>query len=49
MKKMFDQAVEAARANPVRFAGWMVLLAVLCVAAIVLADGFGAQLELFTH
>jgi hypothetical protein len=49
MKKMFDQAVEAARANPLRFAGWMVLLAVLCVAAIILSDGVGAQMELFTH
>lgn len=49
MKKMFGQVVEAARANPVRFAGWMLLLAVLCVAAIILGDGLGLQLELFAH
>jgi hypothetical protein len=49
MKKMFEQAVEAARANPMRCAGWMLLLAVLCVAAIILGDGLGLQLQLFTH
>lgn len=49
MKKMFDQVVEAARANPLRLAGWMALLAVLCVATVVLADGMGLQLDLFTH
>lgn len=49
MKKMFDQVVEAARANPLRFAGWTLAGVVLFVAAVVIGDGMGVQLYLFTH
>lgn len=49
MKKMFVQMLEAARGNPVRFGAWMVVLAALSIATVVMTDSIGLQLNLFTH
>ncbi|MGZ5200014.1 MAG: hypothetical protein ACXWC4_09615 [Telluria sp.] len=48
MKKI-DEAVAAIRANPVRYAAWMLLLLVLAAAGLTVADGLGIDLYLFTH
>jgi hypothetical protein len=48
MKKC-DDLVTAARANPVRAFGWLLVLVVLAAGGMTVADGLGVQLYLFTH
>jgi hypothetical protein len=48
MKKI-DEALDAARANPVRFVAWMLVLVVLCAAGFTIGGGVGHELYLYTH
>ncbi|HEY1229371.1 MAG TPA: hypothetical protein VGF26_18845 [Ramlibacter sp.] len=44
-----DDVVTAVRANPLRYAAWMVVLIVLSAAGYVAGHGLGIELYLFTH
>jgi hypothetical protein len=48
MKKI-DEMLIAARANPVRFLGWTLLLLVIVVAGYTVGESLGHELYLYTH
>jgi hypothetical protein len=49
MKKLFDQALTAARAKPVRFASIVLMLLVMFAIGVSLRDPMGQELYLLTR
>jgi hypothetical protein len=48
MKKI-DEVIDAVRANPIRYAAWMLVLVVLMAIGFTIGDGLGIEFYLFTH